>query len=101
MIWQDIVFMLGSGFSVFVLMPTLRDKTSSVPWATSLPSVAIGFVYATTFYTLGMVLSAAGALAAATMWSLIARYRNPDAKHDDARPLRNRVETVLTSSLRI
>lgn len=98
MMWQDIVFMLGSGFSVFVLMPTLREKAACVPWGTSLPSAIIGFTYATTFYTLGMVLSAAGAVAAASMWSLIAAFRNPDVGHDDSPSIRNRLATALAKT---
>lgn len=98
MIWQDIVFMLGSGFSVFVLMPTLRDRTSCVPWGTSLPSTVIALIYASTFYSLGMVLSAVGALTAATMWSLIAAFRNPDGKPAGVELFRSRVATTLTKS---
>lgn len=95
MLWQDIVFMLGSSFSVFVLMPTLRDRSSRVPWGTSLPSTIIGLVYASTFYSLGMVLSAVGALAAAGMWSLIAAFRTPDGEPTGLDLFRNRVATTL------
>lgn len=77
MIWQDFVFMVGSAFSVFVLLPTLRDSMANVPLGTSLPSAVIGVVYGTTFATLGMPLSAIGAFTAGTMWSLIALLRSP------------------------
>lgn len=77
MMWQDIVFLVGSTFSLFVLLPTLRDATANVPLGTALPSAAIGAIYGTTFLTLGMTLSAFGAYVAGTMWSLIALFRSP------------------------
>lgn len=78
MIWQDFVFMAGSMFSVIVLSPTLKSKTASVPWGTSLPSAIIGLVYSISFFTLGMTFSAIGAFTAGTMWSLIALFRHPN-----------------------
>ncbi|WP_247003381.1 hypothetical protein [Halosolutus gelatinilyticus] len=77
MMWQDFVFMIGSGLSIVFLAPTLRDASANVPLGTSLPSMAIGFVYGTTFFTLGMTFSALGAFAAGSMWSLIALLRSP------------------------
>ncbi len=76
--WQDLVFLVGSMTSVAFLYPTLRDKASRVPRATSVPSMIIGGVYAFTFFTLGMTFSAIGSFAACTMWSLIAAFRGPD-----------------------
>lgn len=78
MMWQDLVFMVGSSLSIVFLAPTLRDAAANVPLGTSLPSMVIGFVYAFTFSTLGMTLSAAGAFAAGTMWTLIATFRSPE-----------------------
>ena len=77
MMWQDLVFMLGSGLSIIFLAPTLRDASARVPLGTSLPSMGIGFVYGVTFATLGMTFSAVGAFAAGMMWSLIALIRSP------------------------
>ncbi|ELY64610.1 hypothetical protein [Natronococcus jeotgali] len=77
MMWQDLVFMVGSTLSIFFLAPTLRDASARVPLGTSLPSMAIGMVYGTTFLTLGMTFSALGAYAAGSMWSLIATFRSP------------------------
>lgn len=78
MMWQDLVFLLGSMTSVMFLYPTLRDTASRVPRATSVPSMLIGAVYSMTFFTLGMTFSAVGSFAACTMWSLIAAFRAPD-----------------------
>ncbi|RQH01185.1 hypothetical protein [Natrarchaeobius oligotrophus] len=80
MMWQDLVFMVGSGLSIVFLAPTLRDATARVPLGTSLPSMGIGFVYAGTFATLGMTFSAAGSLAAGAMWSMIALLRSPASR---------------------
>ena len=77
MLWQDVVFMVGSMFSIFVLLPTLRDSMANVPLGTSLPSAVIGLIYGITFATLGMPLSALGAFTAGFMWSLIATIRSP------------------------
>lgn len=78
MIWQDLVFLAGSMFSIIVLTPTLRSKAANVPWGTSLPSAIIGIIYSGTFFTLGMKFSAVGALVAGVMWSLIALFRRPN-----------------------
>ncbi|MFP8952785.1 hypothetical protein ACLI4Z_07420 [Natrialbaceae archaeon A-arb3/5] len=80
MMWQDLVFMLGSGLSVVFLAPTLRDASARVPLGTCLPSMAIGYVYTVTFLTLGMTFSAAGSFAAGTMWAMITLLRSPPAK---------------------
>ena len=77
MMWQDLVFLVGSGLSIVFLAPTLRDAAARVPLGTSLPSMAIGVVYGVTFATLGMTFSAVGALAAGSMWALIAVFRSP------------------------
>ncbi len=81
--WQDVVFLAGSVFSLVVLVPTLRDSMASVPLGTTLPSATIGLVYGTTFFTLGMELSAAGSLLTGVMWSLIAYLRSPHRFNDD------------------
>lgn len=76
MMWQDLVFLVGSGLSIVFLAPTLRDAAARVPLGTSLPSMAIGVVYGATFASLGMTFSAVGALAAGSMWALIAVFRS-------------------------
>lgn len=77
MIWQDGIFLAGSVFSLFVLVPALRDATTNIPLGTSLPSATIGIVYGTTFFTLGMTMSAAGSILTGLMWSVIAVLRSP------------------------
>lgn len=77
MMWQDVVFLAGSVFSLLVLVPTLRDSMANVPLGTSLPSAAIGIVYGLAFLSLDMLLSAGGALLTGVMWSLVAALRSP------------------------
>ncbi|WP_436346363.1 hypothetical protein [Natronorubrum sp. FCH18a] len=100
MMWQDLIFMIGSGLSIVFLAPTLRDATSRVPLGTSLPSMGIGFVYGMTFFTLGMSFSAAGSLAAGTMWALIAMIRSPTGMGISGRLRRLESPTLLADDLR-
>lgn len=83
--WQDLVFMIGSGLSIVFLAPTLRDPNARVPLSTSAPSALIGVAYAISFATLGMGLSAAGAFTAAAMWTLIGWLRSPGSVAGRAR----------------
>jgi len=77
MMWQDLIFLGGSVFSLVVLVPTLRDQMANVPLGTSLPSATIGIIYGTTFLSLGMTMSAAGSILTGLMWSVIAFRRAP------------------------
>ena len=74
--WQDGVFLVGSVFSLLVLLPTLKDHTSNVPLGTSVPSATLGTVYGATFFTLGMHFSAVGSLLTGFMWALVAAFRS-------------------------
>lgn len=77
MIWQEVVFLVGSVFSLVVLVPTLRDPMANIPLGTSLPSALIGLVYGGAFLSMGMTLSGVGALMTGIIWSLIAGLRSP------------------------
>lgn len=77
MIWQDVVFLCGSVFSLLVLLPTLRDSMANVPLGTTVPSASLGVIYGTTFLSLGMTLSALGSLLTGLMWTLVAVLRSP------------------------
>ena len=79
MIWQELVFTVGSVFSILVLAPTLTDRMASIPLGTSLPSAFLGLVYGSTFFTMGMTFSATGSLATGVLWSLIAALRSPNS----------------------
>lgn len=76
-VWQDLIFLIGNVFSLLVLVPTLRDSMANVPLGTALPSATIGVVYGTTFFTMGMTMSALGSLLTGLMWSAIALLRSP------------------------
>jgi len=92
MAWQEMIFLTGSLLSVGFLIPTIRNAGACVPWATSVPSVVIGFVYALTFLSLGMNFSAFGSIAAGAMWSLIVYFRGPEINSLD--------RSVLPDSIR-
>lgn len=81
MMWQDLVFLAGSVLSIVFLAPTIRDATANIPLGSSVPSMAIGAIYAGAYATLGMTFSAVGSLGVAMMWSLIVCYRSP-GPHD-------------------
>lgn len=81
MMWQDLVFLVGSVLSIVFLAPTLRDKTAQIPLGSSMPSMTIGSIYTVTYATLGMRFSALGSAGVAIMWSLIVCYRSP-GPHD-------------------
>ncbi|WP_198661965.1 hypothetical protein [Halorussus litoreus] len=78
MIWQDVVFLVGSVFSIVFLAPTLKDQTARVPLGTSLPSAGLGFVYGASFYTMGMTFSATGSVVTGALWAAIAALRSPE-----------------------
>ncbi len=94
LMWQDLIFMIGSALSVLFLAPTIRDVSARVPLGTSIPSMTVGGVYAFTFSTMGMTLSAVGAMATAVMWTVIATLRSP--RGDSAMQTR-RDEIILFS----
>ncbi|WP_246045740.1 hypothetical protein [Halorussus ruber] len=77
MMWQDLVFLVGSVFSIVFLVPTLKDRTANVPLGTSLPSALIGIVYGASFYSMGMAFSASGSLVTGLLWGGIAALRSP------------------------
>lgn len=77
MMWQDLIFLAGSIFSLVVLVPTLRDQMANVPLGTTLPSATIGMIYGTTFLSMGMLMSAVGSILTGVMWSAIAFLRSP------------------------
>jgi hypothetical protein len=35
MSWQDLIFLAGNVFSLFVLVPTLRDEMATIPLGTT------------------------------------------------------------------
>jgi hypothetical protein len=78
MMWQDLVFLGGSVFSLFVLLPTLRNSMAHVPLGTSIPSALIVVIYGTTVLTMGMTVSGVGALFTGLLWSAIAALRSPN-----------------------
>ena len=93
MIWQDLVFLAGSVFSIVFLAPTLTDHTARVPLGTSLPSAALGVVYGASFYSMGMAFSASGSFLTGLLWAGIAVLRSPSVTTD----LRDRIAAFEAS----
>jgi|AntRauTorcE11898_2_1112593.scaffolds.fasta_scaffold38352_1 FtsH-binding integral membrane protein len=91
MVWQDMIFLMGSLLSVGFLAPTIRDAGACVPRATSIPSMVIGLVYSLTFLSMGMDFSAFGSFAACGMWSLIVYLRAPETDEFELSVLPERV----------
>lgn len=72
---SDIIFLCGSSIKGAILYPTLVDDEAYVPWSTSIPTMLIWFVFATTYYALGMSLGALATYAGGIMWLLVVVYR--------------------------
>lgn len=80
--WQDYILLFGAFVFAALLLPTLRDSGAAVPRLTSVPTASILVVYAITFWTLGLHLSAAGNLFTAVAWVGIALWRAPRRTDD-------------------
>ena len=91
MIWQDLIFTLGSVFSIVVLAPTLTDRMANIPVGTSLPSAVIGLIYGTAFLSMGMTFSAAGSMITGIIWMAIAALRSPTSPFSPTRSERQPV----------
>ena len=98
MMWQDLVILAGSIFSIVVLTPTLTDSTASVPLETSLPSLAVGFVYGVTYLTMGMTFSAVGSILTGVIWGLIALLRSPTSVEELVSSIRPNAEPTPSTS---
>lgn len=72
MIWQDVVFSLGSIFFCVALIPTLRDRHARVPLFTSLTTAFWLVAFAAAQVTLGCLLAPACEMVCTFLWLLIA-----------------------------
>lgn len=61
-----------------LMIPTLRDKRSSVPRITSIPTGLVLGAYGVTFITMGYWLSSVGSFSGFLVWMFIALYRHPN-----------------------
>lgn len=76
MMWQDVVFLIGGFIGAGILLPSLYDSQTTVPLTTSMLQVGLISVFAYTFWTLAMPLSAFGASLRVIVWIGIATLRN-------------------------
>lgn len=81
MIWQDVVFGVGTAVFSIALIPTLRDKQKPA-LLTSIPTAVILYVFAITSSTLNLRFAMIMQLVSATIWSALAwqRYRQNQVK---------------------
>lgn len=77
-VWQDVVFFVGGFLLAVVLYPVLRDEESAVPRWTSIPTAAVLYAFAGTYYTLGLYLAMSMNAFSALMWTAIALWRHPN-----------------------
>lgn len=68
--WQDLVIAIGSGLFVVALLPTVFSDEKPA-WSTSAMTGSILYVFAFTYYTLGLKLGAITAALSAVVWTII------------------------------
>jgi len=74
--WQDLVFSIGSWIFIIALIPTIRGKQKP-EFSTSLVTAIILFIFAITYLTLGLLISAISTVGTSTGWFILAyqKYR--------------------------
>ena len=69
--WQDVVMSIGQWVFIIALLPAIVGKDKP-PWMTSLLTATVLSVFAFTFWTLGMIMSAiSGSITALCWWVLL------------------------------
>ncbi len=84
MVWQDIVFFVGQWVFIIALIPTLRAKEKP-QISTSLVTSATLFVFAVTYFTLGLWLSAIVAALISIAWLTLAVQKHRIGKKNKRR----------------
>jgi len=76
MLWQDWVFSIGTWVFAIALVPTIRGKEKPPLW-TSIPTAFFLTLFALTYFSLTLWLSAFSSLLTATTWYTLAfqKYR--------------------------
>jgi len=76
MLWQDWVFSVGTWVFAIALVPAIRAKEKP-PLKTSIPTAFFLYLFAVTYFTLSLRLSAFSSFLTATAWSVLAlqKYR--------------------------
>lgn len=75
MIWQDIVFGVGTALFSIALIPTLRD-TQKPALQTSLMTAVVLFIFAFTSATLGLWFACGSQILNGLIWSTLAWQRH-------------------------
>jgi hypothetical protein len=71
MLWQDWVFSVGTWVFAIALVPTIRGKEKPPLW-TSIPTAIFLTLFAFTYFSLTLWLSAFSSLLTATTWYILA-----------------------------
>lgn len=76
MLWQDIIFTVGSWIFIFSLIPTIQGKQKP-ELSTSIITTVVLSIFSITYLTLGLKLSAISTTGTAIGWGILAyqRYR--------------------------
>jgi hypothetical protein len=81
MLWQDWVFSVGTWVFAIALVPTIRGKEKPPLW-TSFPTAIFLTLFALTYFSLTLWLSAFSSLLTATAWSILAIQKLQQTKND-------------------
>lgn len=71
MVWQDLVFALGSIVFIIALVPTIFSGKKPSIW-TSVPTCLVLYAFALTYLEMGFEFAAATTFVSATLWDIIA-----------------------------
>lgn len=69
--WQDYVISTGQWLFALALIPSIRSKTDKPPMASSLMTAIILSIFAGTFVTLDLTVSAVSSMASALAWWIL------------------------------
>ncbi len=64
----DLIFTVGGIIFAIGLLPAVLDSETRIPLKTSLPTCLVLFVYAGTFFEMGLPFSGVTSLVTASMW---------------------------------
>ena len=84
MVWQDFVFFIGQWIFIIALIPTLRAKEKP-QISTSLVTAVTLAVFAVTYFTLGLWLSATASASIAGAWFILAVQKHKIDKKNKRR----------------
>ena len=79
MVWQDIIFTIGSIIFIIALIPSIRGKDKPA-LSTSLLTGSILFIFSTTYLTLNLTFSTVTTGILASAWLILAFQKYNETK---------------------